>query len=106
MGLLGSIKTVNINDGVKTFRKTEGAVLLDVRTEEEYNSGYIEGAINIPLDKLQIIGAKIPNKDTPLFVHSLSGGRSGHAVAILKRMGYVSVTNIGGIGNFRGKVVR
>ena len=41
---------------------------------------------------------------TPLFVYCLSGARSSHAAAVLRRMGYCNVTNIGGINRYRGKV--
>lgn len=47
---------------------------------------------------------KYPKKDTPLFVHCLSGGRSGRAVSFLKHEGYTNVKNIGGINGYTGKV--
>lgn len=106
MGLFSLFRTPDINAGVAEFRNTKGAVLLDVRTKEEYREGHIEGSVNIPLDKLSGIGRTVTEKDTPLYVHCLSGSRSGQAVAYLKRMGYTHVTNIGGIHGYRGKVVR
>ncbi len=47
-----------------------------------------------------------PDKGTQLFVHCLSGARSNQAVSFLKRSGYGSVKNIGGISGYTGKVVR
>ena len=46
MSLLNMFKRTDINAGVDEFRNTQGAVLLDVRTKEEYNDGHIEGSIN------------------------------------------------------------
>ena len=52
MSLLDFFKTVDINKEVNRCRTTKGAVLLDVRTEEEYRSGHISGSRNIPVAKI------------------------------------------------------
>ena len=106
MGLFTLFRTADINAGVTEFTQTDGAVLLDVRTAEEYRDGHIEGSINLPLDRIMTIESTVKNKNTPLFVHCYSGSRSGQAVSYLKRMGYTNATNIGGISSYNGKVVR
>lgn len=107
MGLLSFLRTDDIiNEGVAKYKKTEGAVLLDVRTAEEYRGGHIDGSINIPLDRINSIENIFKDKSTPIYVHCLSGGRSGQAVSYLKRIGYTNAANIGGISSYRGKVVR
>lgn len=73
--LIGSIKVT------KEYQSVSGAVLLDVRTTQEY-------------------------KDTPLFVYCYSGSRSNQVENELRRMGYSNVTNIGGISSYSGKVER
>lgn len=104
MGIFDFLKGSNINDGVKKFKETNGAVLLDVRTREEYNQGRIPGSVNIPVNDIHRIDSEITDKDTPLFVYCLSGGRSGQAVSHLKSMGYRDVNNIGGISGYRGLI--
>ncbi len=99
-------RNADINIGVEEFRNTQGAVLLDVRTAEEYREGHIEGSINLPLDRITSVSSVVKDKDTPLLVHCLSGGRSGRAVDSLKQIGYNNVKNIGGIKNYTGKVVK
>ena len=106
MGLFTMFRTTDINAGVEEFRKTNGAVLLDVRTIEEYREGHIEGSINLPLDRISTIENIVKDKNSPIFVHCYSGSRSGRAVDYLKQIGYNNVKNIGGIGNYTGKVVR
>lgn len=106
MALFNLAGGADINAGVKEFESTEGAVLLDVRTVDEYAEGHIPGSINIPLDTVPTVLERIPDKDTPLFVHCLSGGRSGKAVAFLKKLGYTQVKNIGGINLYNGPVER
>ena len=95
----------DMNTGVAECKTNDGAVLLDVRTEEEYRDGHIEGSVNIPLDRISSVENIVKDKSTPLYVHCLSGGRSGQAVSYLKQIGYTNVKNIGGISSYRGKVV-
>lgn len=106
MGLFGLLKRPDINAGVETARAEKGAVILDVRTRQEYRQEKIPGSINIPLDELDGIQLQIPEKSTPVFVHCLSGARSSSAARILKNMGYTNVTDIGGISGYRGKTER
>lgn len=96
----------DINAGIAEYKATGGAVLLDVRTEAEYRDGHIDGSVNLPLDKIFFIADTVKNKNTPLYVHCLSGGRSRQAVAYLKKMGYTQVKNIGGINSYLGKAVK
>lgn len=106
MGLINLFRGTDINHGVEEYRKTVGAVLLDVRTTEEYRDGHIEGSINLPVDRISSVKSLVKDKKTPLYVHCLSGGRSGRAVSYLKQVGYTNVKNIGGISAYSGKVVR
>lgn len=48
MGFFSFLQTKDINSGVRSFLSTEGAVLLDVRTREEYSEGHIEGSKIFP----------------------------------------------------------
>ena len=104
MGFFDFLKGPDINQGVKEFQETPGAVLLDVRTPQEYQGGYIPGSVNIPLQTLGRENTLPANKDTPLFVYCHSGARSGQAVRLLARMGYAHAKNIGGIAAYTGKV--
>ena len=106
MSIFGFFKQADINAGVQEFLKTEKAVLLDVRTKEEYESGHIENSENIPLQQIEKVLAKITDKDTSLFVYCQSGARSSSATSALKQTGYLNITNIGGISSYRGKVVK
>ncbi len=104
MGIFDMFRSPDINSGVQQFNSTPGAVLIDVREEDEYAQGHIPGSINIPLSRLRDVEDAVDDPDTPLFVHCLSGGRSARAVAALVEMGYTAVTNIGGISAYKGKV--
>lgn len=100
------LKGPDINQGVKEYSTTDSAVLLDVRTPDEYRQGHIPGSKNVPLQSISKVAGMIDNKSTTIFVHCLSGARSRQAAAILKQMGYTNVKNIGGISAYAGKVER
>lgn len=94
------IKPIDINEGFSVFQSTPEAVLVDVRTPEEFAEGHIPGSINLPLNRIPTILAE---EDTPLFVYCYSGARSRRARVWLERNGYIA-TDIGGIMNYRGEI--
>ena len=106
MGFFDFLKDPDINQGIKEYNVTDGAVLLDVRTPDEYRQGHIPESKNVPLQSIDKVTVMINNKATPIFVHCLSGARSRQATAILQQMGYTKVKNIGGISAYAGKVER
>ncbi|HKJ00569.1 MAG TPA: rhodanese-like domain-containing protein [bacterium] len=73
------------------------AVLVDVRTPAEFQSGHLQGAMNLELDRLEGLAAQaLPNKDAHLVVYCHSGNRSSFAVTILQRMGYTHLVDVTG----------
>jgi phage shock protein E len=79
-----------------------GAVLLDVRTVEEFGEGHIKGAINIPVQNLAERLKELPAKDKPIVVYCHSGARSARARRMLMDAGYKDVMDIGGMSNWKG----
>ena len=106
MGFFDFLKQPDVNQGVANYYNTPGAVLLDVRTPQEYSEGHIPGSKNVPLQTLDKVRVVAKNKDTELFVYCYSGARSRQAAAALGQMGYTNVRNIGGIAAYQGKVER
>ena len=106
MGFFDFLHGPDINQGVKEYGGLEGAVLLDVRTSQEYREGHIPGSENVPLQELSRITDVAAEKSTPIFVYCHSGARSAQAVKALARMGYINTKNIGGIAAYTGKVER
>lgn len=80
----------------------EGAVLVDVRTPAEYQSGHIEGAINISLDQIKTKPDQLAlNHSSELVLYCQSGNRAGQAESILKSHGFKRVYNAGGYSNLK-----
>ena len=106
MGIFDLFRMPDINQGVKSYMSTPGAVLLDVRTPGEYKGGHIPGSKNVPLNKLEKVSSVARNKDAEVYVYCQSGARSRQAASMLQSMGYSNVNNIGGIAAYSGKVER
>lgn len=77
----------------------QGALVVDVRSPGEFNSGHLPAAINLPLDE---ITAALPqreaDKNRVILLHCQSGMRSGLAKSKLKALGYAQVFNLGSYG--------
>lgn len=89
--LFGKNEEANYKELVK-----QGAIVLDVRSKEEFEGGHVKGAVNIPLDVLSANLQKLGGKDACVITCCMSGGRSGLAKNILHIAGYDNVHNGGG----------
>ena len=79
-----------------------GALVIDVRSPEEFRNGQVPGAINLPLGDLrESLPRRVKDQNQVLLVHCLSGGRSGIAKQQIKGMGYSNVFNLGSLARAR-----
>lgn len=70
-------------------------LIVDVRTEQEWKEGHLEGAVLIPYDRIeQGITAVAPDKKVKIYLYCRSGRRTGIAFDALKRMGYEDLVNL------------
>jgi NADPH-dependent 2,4-dienoyl-CoA reductase/sulfur reductase-like enzyme/rhodanese-related sulfurtransferase len=72
-------------------------VIIDVRTPGEFRSGAYPGAINIPLDDLQIRVNELGSKSREITLYCASGARSAYGQRVLQQLGFTNVKNGGGI---------
>jgi phage shock protein E len=77
-----------------------GALLLDVRSEGEFASGHLEGAVNIPVQVLAERIGDVGDPARPVVVYCRSGLRSRRAKAILEQHDFVNVLNLGGMSRW------
>lgn len=106
MGFFDFLRVPDIDQGIQEYKEASGAVLLDVRTQQEYREGHVSTSKNVPLQSLTQVEKVVGDKNKPLFVYCYSGSRSSQAVRMLSKMGYANVKNIGGIASYTGKVER
>ena len=81
-----------------------GAVILDVRSKGEFESGHIKGSLNIPVDQLRNNLNKLKDKNKAIITCCASGMRSASAKGILKSEGYLEVHNGGGWSSLQSKM--
>ena len=75
----------------------QGAILIDVRSNQEYREGHLQGAINIPeFEITNRIKQEIPKKNQLIIVYCQYGGRSRNAMTIMNKLGYNNVYNLYG----------
>lgn len=70
--------------------------IIDVRTEAEWNTGHLEGALHIEWQDILELSSDIP-KDEEIYLYCRSGNRSGKATKILLDAGYINAKNAGSI---------
>lgn len=98
-----SYRQISQEEASSVMASETGYIILDVRTQEEYDSGHIDGAICIPNET--ITGEdipKLPDKNQLILVYCRSGRRSKEASQKLADMGYTNVLEFGGIIDWKG----
>lgn len=82
----------------------EEAVWIDVRSATEYNSGHLEGALNIPHTEIaDQIATVTEDRNAVIYLYCRSGGRAGIAKEALEKQGYSQVVNVGGLNDALAK---
>jgi len=93
----GGARLLSPEEAKARLDANEAAILLDVRTQEEFDGGHIPGAVCLPNE---LITADMPvafDKDAEILVYCRSGRRSAEAAQKLADMGYTNVADFGGI---------
>ena len=89
---------ITAQEAKKIMDTEEGYIILDTRSQEEYDEGHIPGAIVIPHDEItDRAEEELPDKDQLLLVYCRSGRRSKLAAEALVELGYTNIKEFGGI---------
>lgn len=89
------------------MEKQSGYIILDVRTQAEYESGHIKNAICVPNESITDAEIpQLPDKNQLILVYCRSGRRSKEAAQKLHDLGYTDVREFGGINEWTGEVVK
>ena len=97
------ITTKEVMEIIDNYEDDSKIYIVDVREEDEYESGHLEKAINIPLSILSTIDL---DKDAKIIVYCQSGRRSASAASRLKELGYTNVVDMGGINDWPYEIVK
>jgi len=89
----------------KEMMETQEVIIVDVRTQAEYNEGYIENAILIPNESISGAPSELPDKNALILIYCRSGNRSKQAADKLVALGYTKIYDFGGIIDWPYEIV-
>lgn len=96
---------ISMSEGLKRMESDEDYILLDVRRADEFESGHIPGAVNLPNE---MIGTEeipsLPDKMQTIYIYCRSGNRSKQAADKLLALGYTNIIEFGGIIDYTGEL--
>lgn len=89
-------------EAAKEMMDTQDVIILDVREQNEYDSGHIPGAVLLPVGTIdeETAAEEIPEKDSTVLVYCRSGNRSKTASSALIELGYTTIYEFGGINTW------
>lgn len=96
-GFLQSVSSITAEEVKRALENKADVIVVDVRTQEEYSKGHINGSILLPVDSVQEkIVSVIPDKNKIAYVYCRSGARSKMAVQAMKKMDYTNTYHMQG----------
>ena len=101
-----SYRQVSSAEAAAIMEEETDYIILDVRTQEEYETAHIPGAICIPNETIGTEDiTELPDKDQLILVYCRSGNRSKQASEKLAKQGYTNIVEFGGINSWTGETV-
>ena len=105
-GMVQSYKQITQDEARVMMEADDGHVVVDVRREDEFETGHIPGAICIPNESItDTMPEQLPDKDQVILIYCRSGRRSKEAAKKLFDMGYLNIYEFGGIIDWTGETV-
>lgn len=99
-------QTMEINDAAEMIAADDGHLLVDVRTQAEFEEKHIPGAILLPVEDIKDGRLeRLPDKDQTILLYCRTGRRAEDAAAYLAKKGYTNIYEIGGIIDWKGETV-
>ena len=100
-----SYKTISSTEAQQMIEDNKDALILDVRTAAEYESGHIPSAVNLSNEDIQAGKVdSLKDKSQLIMVYCRSGNRSRQAAQKLAELGYTNVVDFGGIQSWQGDI--
>ena len=90
----------NVKQQAHHVVEVEKGLLLDVRSVEEFASGHLQGAVNIPVQDLARRLGEVGGKTRPVVVYCAAGPRATQAARILTEAGHTRIVDLGGMSNW------
>ena len=102
---LSSYRQITTQEAVAMMAKETNYIILDVRTQAEYDAGHIPGAILIPNETIGTDEiSQLPDKEQLIMIYCRSGNRPKQASEKLVKLGYTNIVEFGGINSWTGEI--
>ncbi len=99
-------RQIDMNEAVDMMTRETDYIILDVRRPDEFATGHIPGAINVPNETIGTTEIhELTDKNQLIMVYCRSGRRSKEASEKLVKLGYTNIVEFGGILDWRGEIV-
>ena len=99
-------RQISTQKAISLMEKETDYIILDVRTEAEYEAAHIPGAICVPNETIGTEAIpELPDKTQLILVYCRSGNRSKQAAQKLADQGYTNIVEFGGINSWTGEIV-
>ena len=102
-------KSLSQQEAAKIMDTNDACMVVDVRTQTEYDGGHIPGAVCVPIDDIrdhpETVPETFPDKHQVLLIYCYAGRRAADAAKILASMGYTNAYEFGGIVDWTGEIV-
>ena len=96
---------IGMDEAAKMMKADKNVLIVDVRTQEEYDKKHVRGAVCVPIEDIRAGRLdKLPDKSRTLLLYCWTGRRSADAAAILAKQGYRNVCEFGGLVDWTGDV--
>jgi len=103
----GGQNRISAKEVYALLQEDHDVTLLDVRSEGEFHSGHIEGAVNLPVEYISSVRpTSLPDLNEEIIVYCRSGARSRVAAQKLSALGYTNVKEMGGLLMWRYGLVK
>lgn len=105
--IVRSYTMISQDEAKEMMKKSDGHIIVDVRRQDEYDSGHIPEAILIPNESIEKKQPEqLPDYDQIILIYCRSGNRSKQAAQKLADMGYTNIYEFGGINTWTGEIVK
>ncbi len=103
----GTYKQITMQEAAEIISSEGEYIILDVRRPDEFASGHIPGAINVPNETISSSDIpELPDKEQMILVYCRSGRRSKEASQKLVDLGYTNIIEFGGINDWQGEIAK